>query len=232
MSRARQALDATIAVQGLACCHVAKLAGVDGGMSPESRTYVHDSRAAFAETFAWLRGLADSARKRDLADRFVEPERALELVRRLVTKPPARKSALLRDSQGASVAARLGSGPTPDRVSPLSLLTWNVSQKLNPKSAQSPADDSQWSALDNLVAVQHDVRRQSPDLVALQECDGPAPLDVLLQDYVFVGARQGHAAEAGHVHLYARAQLWNPSSANPRSRRICPASAAACLCAA
>ena len=45
-------------------------------MPPEGTQYVHDVRASLAETFAWLRGLADSARNRDLASRFLDEKLA------------------------------------------------------------------------------------------------------------------------------------------------------------
>ena len=45
--------------------------------------------------------------------------------------------------------------PLSERIAPLSALTWNVSQRINPKSAQAPADEVEWCAQDNLVAVQH-----------------------------------------------------------------------------
>ena len=64
--------------------------------------------------------------------------------------------------------------------------------------------------------MQSEVRRHKPDVVALQECEDDAPLDALSKDYVFLGARQGHVAEAGYVHLYARGSLEPaPSAALP-----------------
>ena len=83
------ALDASLAVFGLMSCRVAALASVDG-MRPEGSQYVHDVRRALAETFAWLRGLKDSSRNRDLAERFLEPDQARDLIRRFVTKPEMR----------------------------------------------------------------------------------------------------------------------------------------------
>ena len=68
-------MDASIAVFGLISRQVAQHAGVDG-MLPEGMQYVHDVRAALAETFASLRGLADSTRTKDLAETFVSADEA------------------------------------------------------------------------------------------------------------------------------------------------------------
>ena len=44
------------------------------------------------------------------------------------------------------------------------------------------------------------------DVVALQECEGPGPMEGLLGDYVFVGSAPAKATR-GHVHLYVRKGL-------------------------
>ena len=99
----------------------------------------------------------------------------------------------------------MGSDVAP--VDPVSVLTWDVNQKVRPTSAQAPSDVRAWSAADNFEAVQAEVLRLQPDVVSLQECDGGEASPRLAESYDFVGARLGHSAEAGHVHLYVKKAL-------------------------
>ena len=92
-------------------------------------------------------------------------------------------------------------------VEPVVVLTWNVNQKVLPKSAQAPADDRVWSAADNFEAVQAEVLRLQPDVVSLQKCAGAAVAPRLAEKYDLLDSRLGHAEEAGHVQLYVRKAL-------------------------
>ena len=87
------------------------------------------------------------------------------------------------------------------------VLTWNVNQKLQPKSAQAPADDRMWSASDNLDAIQAEVLRWRPDVLSVQECAGRCAAARFVAEYDLLGAQRGHAAEAGFVQLYAKKSL-------------------------
>ena len=87
------------------------------------------------------------------------------------------------------------------------MLTWNVNQKLQPLSAQAPADARVWSVDDNFAAVQAEVLRLQPDLLTLQECASATAAPRLAEKYTFVGARAGHSEEAGFVHLYVKKPL-------------------------
>ena len=83
-------------------------------------------------------------------------------------------------------------------------VTWNVNQKLQPRSASAPASEKLWSDADNLAAVEAEVLRLKPDIVTLQEVDGTLPLSRMIKHYKFLGARAGASSCAGCVHLYAR----------------------------
>ena len=79
------------------------------------------------------------------------------------------------------------------------MLTWNVNGVLRPTSAQAPADARVWSSADNLDAVQAKVLRWRPDAFFLQECGSRATVVRFDADCAFLGARPGHAANAGFV---------------------------------
>ena len=79
-------------------------------------------------------------------------------------------------------------------------LTWNISTApdLPGVSARAPAS---WTVADNLVALAREVRRLSPDVLALQECPGEDAVAALGGAYSFLGSAPSHS---GFVHLYAR----------------------------
>ena len=92
-------------------------------------------------------------------------------------------------------------------MEPCTVLTWNVNQKDRPKSAQAPEDDRVWSAADNAHAIQAEVLRLQPDVVSLQEWPGEVAATRLAEQYALVGAKPGHSAAAGSVHLYVKKTL-------------------------
>jgi len=82
----------------------------------------------------------------------------------------------------------------------LTSLTWNISTApdLPGVSARAPAS---WTVADNLAALAREVRRLSPDVLALQECPGEDAVAALGGAYSFLGSAPSHS---GFVHLYAR----------------------------
>ena len=177
------------------------------GLSPmiaTTATYVQDVRLAAADAFADLREKVDGelSADRDVVQHLASSAACRAWLEKLVTKsaPPARRA---RDTSGIPASVLL---PDTDAapVEPVLTLTWNVNGVLRPKSAQAPADERVWSAADNLDAVQAEVLRLRPDVFALQECRGATGLPRFEAGYAFLGARAGHEAKAGFVHLYAK----------------------------
>ena len=198
--------DALLLMLGLLSARVAELAGVPC-MPARGGTYVHDVRLAAADAFADLREKVDGGegKDRDVLPHLADREVCTSWLRKLVSKPQIalRQTRLSAPQRVALLQA--GSDVAP--VDHVSVLTWNVNQKVRPTSAQAPSDVRVWSAADNFEAVQAEVLRLQPDVVSLQECDGGEASPRFAERYDFIGARLGHSAEAGHVHLYVKKAL-------------------------
>ena len=180
------------------------------GLRPMAATvaaYVQDVRVAAADAFADLREKVDGelSAARDVLPHLATAAACRAWLEKLVTKPaPLARRARQVSTSGSGVAvAEAGSGA----VEPFVVLTWNINGVQRPKSAQAPADERSWSAVDNLDAVQAEVLRWRPDVFSLQECAGEVGLHRFGAGYAFVGARSGHEPKAGFVHLYAKAAL-------------------------
>ena len=198
--------DAVLGAFGLLSARVAELAGVPC-MPATGATFVRDVRAAAAEAFAHLREKVDGDARgdRDVLARLADREACLAWLRKLVSKP-----ALLLRGARLTVPQRvalLEENAEVAPVEPCTVLTWNVNQKDRPKSAQAPEDDRVWSAADNAHAIQAEVLRLQPDVVSLQEWPGEAAATRLAEQYALVGAKPGHSAAAGSVHLYVKNTL-------------------------
>ena len=89
-------------------------------------------------------------------------------------------------------------------VEPVSLLAWNVKHVVMPKSARTSQGARVWSARDNKEAVQAEVLRLSPGVVAVREWSFAAPAARLEAGNSFLGAKSGHAVEAVFVHVYPK----------------------------
>ena len=197
------AQDSVLAAFGLLCARVAEAAGV-APMPARGATYVHDVRLAAAEAFADLREKVDGALSsdREVVTHLADAGACRAWLAKLVSKPELvlRSTRLPAPERSVHLASQEAAP-----VEPLSVLTWNVNQKHRPKSVQAPADEREWSAADNLEAVQAEILRWRPGVASLQECANASPLRRLLDNgYAFLCARPGHDVQAGYVHLYAR----------------------------
>ena len=102
--------------------------------------------------------------------------------------------------------ALLQQGPDIAPIDPVVVPTWNVNQKVLPKSAQAPGDDRVWSAANNFEAVQADVPRLQPDVVSLQECAGAVAATRLAEKYDLL-ARAPLREDGGGCDCAERARL-------------------------
>ena len=132
--------DGLLAAFGLLAFRVAELAGVSC-MAVVAGTFVHDIRAAAAEAFADLRERVDGdpCGDRDVLRHLVGREACVAWLRKLVTKPAllVRGARLTAPQRVALLEGECEAAP----VEPFFVLTWNVNQKVSPKSAQAPEDD-------------------------------------------------------------------------------------------
>ena len=191
-------------VLGLLLARVARRAGVSA-MDSKVPTFVRDVRRALCAAFAAMRAQADASGHRDVHHDLVTEASCRALLETLVTRPALPET--VRGRAGTSGLAKSGAtaeGGT-DRLKPLRVLTWNVSQTgVNPVSARAPEDRHVWSIEENLAAVQAEVLRHRPDVVALQECPAVSSLGRLSGEFELLGASRSHC---GYVHLYARREL-------------------------
>ena len=165
---------------------------------PLEPDFVAKVRKSLGSCFGTLRAEADKSGNRDVLAQLTTDDACKALLK------------VLGAPQECQVPSPLGhSVPKQSNVKvveisafqPLQVLTWNING--SGKSSRAPKS---FSMADKMAAVQQEIcRRWNPDLVSLQECLGPEPLEMLLESYALVGAAP--AEHCGFVHLYVRRGL-------------------------
>ena len=196
--------DRGFAVLGTLISFVAKAAGETFHAQEVQDTkrpiFVAKVRSSLASCFGALRLEADKQGSRDV-------------LLQLTTRPACEKLLkLLCVSQAVEVAHQEFPGTQRSlhrmvEVSdfqPLKFLSWNISGAS--KSRLAPPS---FSCTDKLCAVQQEIARWRPDIVALQECVGGAGFPQLCCTHNLVGASavEDDCRSCGFVHLYVRKGL-------------------------
>ena len=186
------------------------------GLDMASRTCVPDVGQVLAAVFAGFRARLGEEGGSDVADLLVGAEDCRSVLRSLCQVPSlARRSDQGRDEAAGGAAAGGSAGPSAAGArlrgekegagAKLRVGTWNIAG--GQWSSQAPV---RYGAQDQRQVVVAEIvgwrKKFGCDVVALQECEGPGPMEGLLDDYVFVGSAPAKATR-GHVHLYVRKGL-------------------------
>ena len=189
-------------VLGLLFGEVARRVGMEAP-DLQARNFQADMQVSLRLGFQRLRREAELRNDRDVFVFLQDEQQCRKALHALIAVPDADDSRMLGQSRvaalpGDEVVPRTSCARGFIPVHALRVLTWNVSDVVNRLSAAVP-EHADWTVADNMAAIQADVLRRKPDVVALQECQAAAPLHGLSEHYALVGAAASHC---GFVHLY------------------------------
>ena len=166
-------------------------------LDPSSNKYLRNVRCALLRAFAAFRAQADSTGERDVLQQL-HNETTCKQFLRLVGEDVQPEEAVTTSSvvSAPGIAAR-------GLQEPLKLLTWNIAVAAGNPSKDAPET---WSIDDNVLAIQSEILRWRPAILALQECAIASPLERLVQyGYTLIGC--SGPLHCGHVHLYVDRRL-------------------------
>ncbi len=177
---------------------VGRMAGKAGepALNEESGDFLDAVRAAAVAVFAELRSDADESGERDVLRALADEVDCRAVLRVWAETRPA-------PTVAGAVSSGVSAGVFRDVVlqrAHLRGLTWNVSLDLQGegKSVRAPTT---WTREENRAAIEQEILRWMPDIVALQECPTAVALPRLQASCELLGAAPAHA---GFVHLYVR----------------------------
>jgi len=169
---------------------LAQRAGTEG-LDCTSDHFAHAVSTNAGRVFGHLRLEADRAGDRDVLKQLTTKAECANLLRMFCESvAPAQ---VVEGVCGSTAHVQVQTVKAEDFL-PLRVLTWNLDATGLP--ANAPVS---FNVRDKAAAVEAEICRLEPDIIALQECADAQPLARLSQGYVFAGAAQAHA---GYVHLY------------------------------